>query len=235
MKEGIIMGLIKCEDCGKLISDAAESCPNCGRPIKNAPIYSPLPQCPHCGKVVAEITERCPECGTVLKEQLNENQILQDIHLRSMCPICGNDKIMLAPTKDSIRIVEGKDGVNCVEYLCNECGSWVSPYKPQQHFIYYSRCSGLLGVAPIDVMLAEVKTNPLFDEEECEKRLAGKEKYSGYHSNIYNSPKPKCPTCGSTNIEKISTASKVVGASLFGLFSNTARSQYKCKNCGYKW
>lgn len=46
---------------------------------------------------------------------------------------------------------------------------------------------------------------------------------------------PKCPTCGSTNIEKISTTSKVVGAAMFGLLSKTAKSQFKCKNCGYKW
>ena len=47
--------------------------------------------------------------------------------------------------------------------------------------------------------------------------------------------KPKCPTCGSTNIEKISVSSKIVGAGLFGIFSKTARSQFKCNNCGYKW
>ncbi len=47
--------------------------------------------------------------------------------------------------------------------------------------------------------------------------------------------KPKCPTCGSTNVKKISTVSKVAGASMFGLFSKTARSQFKCNNCGYKW
>ena len=28
------MALIKCPECGKEISDAAESCPNCGYPIK---------------------------------------------------------------------------------------------------------------------------------------------------------------------------------------------------------
>lgn len=46
---------------------------------------------------------------------------------------------------------------------------------------------------------------------------------------------PKCPTCQSTNIKKISTLSKVAGASMFGLFSKTARSQFQCINCGYKW
>ena len=45
----------------------------------------------------------------------------------------------------------------------------------------------------------------------------------------------KCITCGSTNIKKISATSKVVGATMFGLFSKTARSQFKCESCGYKW
>lgn len=47
--------------------------------------------------------------------------------------------------------------------------------------------------------------------------------------------KPKCPTCGSTNVKKISGTAKVAGAAMFGLFSKTARSQFKCDNCGYKW
>lgn len=62
---------------------------------------------------------------------------------------------------------------------------------------------------------------------------------------IYDSPffarsnnganQPKCPTCGSTNINKISAASKFTGATLFGLFSKTAKSQFQCGSCGYKW
>lgn len=46
---------------------------------------------------------------------------------------------------------------------------------------------------------------------------------------------PKCPMCGSTNISKISATSKALGAIGFGLLSKTAKSQFKCKNCGYKW
>ena len=46
---------------------------------------------------------------------------------------------------------------------------------------------------------------------------------------------PKCPTCGSPDIKKISTSAKVVKAGLFGWLSKTARSQFECKNCGYKW
>lgn len=47
--------------------------------------------------------------------------------------------------------------------------------------------------------------------------------------------KPKCPTCGSTNIQKISASAKLGGAMMFGIFSKTAKSQWKCRNCGSKW
>lgn len=46
---------------------------------------------------------------------------------------------------------------------------------------------------------------------------------------------PKCPTCGSPDIEKISLSSKVVGGALFGLFSSNVRKTMHCRNCGYKW
>lgn len=46
---------------------------------------------------------------------------------------------------------------------------------------------------------------------------------------------PKCPTCGSTSIEKISTSKKVGGAMLFGLLSSDVRNTMHCKHCGCKW
>lgn len=46
---------------------------------------------------------------------------------------------------------------------------------------------------------------------------------------------PKCPTCGSTNIEKISVGKKIGGSMLFGIFSSDARNTMHCKNCGAKW
>ncbi len=48
-------------------------------------------------------------------------------------------------------------------------------------------------------------------------------------------PVPKCPTCGSEKIHKLSAATRGVSLGLFGLASKTARSQFVCENCGYKW
>ncbi len=73
----------------------------------------------------------------------------------------------------------------------------------------------------------------------CEEKLVSEAVYSNRMSAARQKAKesniPKCPTCSSTNIEKISSFNKAAGAVMFGLFSKTARSQFKCRNCGYKW
>ena len=48
-------------------------------------------------------------------------------------------------------------------------------------------------------------------------------------------PTPKCPTCGSTNIEALGTGTRIAAGAMFGLFSKTAGCQFVCKSCGYKW
>ena len=46
---------------------------------------------------------------------------------------------------------------------------------------------------------------------------------------------PKCPTCGSTNIEKISAGKKTIGFVAVGVFSSNFGKTMHCKQCGYKW
>lgn len=46
---------------------------------------------------------------------------------------------------------------------------------------------------------------------------------------------PKCPTCQSTDIKKISTTSKAGSVFLWGLFSQKVKRQWHCNNCGYEW
>lgn len=46
---------------------------------------------------------------------------------------------------------------------------------------------------------------------------------------------PKCPTCGSTNVHKISTGKKALGFVTVGIFSSNFGKTMECKQCGYKW
>lgn len=87
------------------------------------------------------------------------------------------------------------------------------------------------------------KPNPLFDEELYNKSIALEKSQQQATLDIMRMEKqqaqkanvPKCPTCGSTNVEKISTAQKAFGFALVGLFSSNLGKTMHCKNCGYKW
>lgn len=46
---------------------------------------------------------------------------------------------------------------------------------------------------------------------------------------------PHCPTCGSTDIKKISTTNRLISVAAFGLASSKIGKQFECKKCGYKW
>ena len=46
---------------------------------------------------------------------------------------------------------------------------------------------------------------------------------------------PKCPTCGSTNLKSVSGVKRDLAQTAFGIANPTARAQFQCKNCGYKW
>lgn len=46
---------------------------------------------------------------------------------------------------------------------------------------------------------------------------------------------PKCPTCGSTNIEKIGGLERAGSVYMFGIFSKKINKSFKCCNCKFTW
>lgn len=90
----------------------------------------------------------------------------------------------------------------------------------------------------------ELSKNPEFSKEKylvslnLEKERNERAMYRKNHPEeklFPNYCQPKCPTCNSTNVTKTSELTKLSHAFAFGLFSKTAKSQFKCNNCGYKW
>ena len=76
-------------------------------------------------------------------------------------------------------------------------------------------------IIDFNLKMSQFKTNV-----EAEKQSKEKSK----QTNI-----PKCPTCGSTNIKKISGTKRYVSTGLFGLGSSNVGKTMECKNCHYKW
>jgi hypothetical protein len=55
-------------------------------------------------------------------------------------------------------------------------------------------------------------------------------------SSLQTEHQPKCPTCGSINIEKISLKSKLGMTALVGVFAiGHIAKTFKCNSCGAKW
>ena len=68
------MGLMKCPDCGRTISDHLDVCPGCGYRPKGRNFYPGKPKstaipvrCPWCGKMVPAGKKSCPNCGSPAK------------------------------------------------------------------------------------------------------------------------------------------------------------------------
>lgn len=74
------------------------------------------------------------------------------------------------------------------------------------------------------------------EEDMFNKRMSDRAKLAHGASILEEKSRvPKCPTCGSTNIKKISGTKRWLSTGLFGLASSNIGKSMCCQNCGYKW
>ena len=140
---------------------------------------------------------------------------------------------MLHYCKKCGRIVQRKTE----EKICDNCKSIVYPV-PEKYWL-----DGLDFLITNDAkkLLREelVKTSPEFDqylfdhrEEDMSKRRIQIAKKMNYAETFVG---PKCPTCQSTNIRKISGLESGVSIAMLGVFSKKINKTFKCNSCGYTW
>lgn len=89
-----------------------------------------------------------------------------------------------------------------------------------------------------------IKSSPEFDqylfehreEDMFNRRMSDRTKLAhGVSVLKEKSRTPKCPTCGSTNIRKMSGLERGASIVAFGVFSKNINKTFKCGNCGYTW
>ena len=121
--------------------------------------------------------------------------------------------------------------------VCVQCGSHNS-YKPvPDEYVDEYAIKDSLKEQFIENI---VKSSPHFDQECWDRREAFKEiqKHNDEllkNDKIKQSNVPKCPTCSSTNLKKITTTSRVMNTALFGIFGTKRHKTFHCNNCGYEW
>lgn len=187
--------------------------------------------CPECGKILSQYAESCPDCSFPIAKYIKDAN-LTDFSKTFICPKCGS----FSTATDVVATIQ-----------CDFCGtpmfqtsesttttisntSWPKTEDEIDSYIYslLEKCD--------KVEEYDIEAHRIYKQKLRERVMARRKQQSNQRSTTTPSAnQPHCPTCGSTDIIKISAAKKAVGAGLFGLFSKTAKSQFECKNCGYKW
>lgn len=178
--------------------------------------------CPECLKEVSDKSETCIHCGYPLNTPLDKEPNIEN---RNVCPKCGY-------------IMSGI-------LNCTDCGTkMINTHFPWDFYPKYPTIRETWDKNRAWKKYIREKyviNSEEFDEKLYNKRLEEEAAYNksmdeGVSDDDLLKPSaPTCPTCQSTNVQKISVGSKAVGGFFFGLFSSDVRNTMKCNNCGYKW
>ena len=178
-----------------------------------------LIKCPECGKEISNKSKQCIHCGYPLDEPIINQNTKYAIYLIDY----SYDKIICEQKIKSLLI----DCYQIDKFEINTIFQSPIPIKVldgvnAEYLEYikkdFSRSGGII----------EFKESNYINDIINIRIQQRKESFP--LDNL-----PKCPTCGSENIEKISNTSKATGGFLFGIFSSDVRKTLHCKNCGYKW
>lgn len=179
-----------------------------------------LIKCPECGKEISDQSKQCIHCGFPLDKIKSAESTTYAIYL---CDIIRKDaniilcKILL---EDHYNVPKNEARHMIVEFNKNHNKVKILDGVKFENIEYIKKDFERIG-------------------------FVVKEEESGYVNDISNykieeikdslDSLPKCPTCGSAYVEKISTSSKITNGLLFGLFSSNIRNTFHCKTCNYKW
>jgi len=187
--------------------------------------------CPECGKQISDMAEVCPNCGISQKDIL----IMSDKNYIMLCPKCNRKTIGLGwyfqsrikklkncsicntPISEFIKTsitesqaidISENHTDNYEEFIGNIVKTYLKNIDEKDKI-----CNKFYQMAKID----KVSKKPIQEEKPAQQNI------------------PKCPTCQSTNIQRISGLERGTSIGLFGLFSKKINKSFKCNNCGYTW
>lgn len=126
------------------------------------------------------------------------------------CKICGGNLIDTGVSYEEYRALPKTK-------KCSKCKR-----KYPKMFIKCPKCNNQLTKISAENKKMDMQINAIREQTQ--------EFYDKQQPNL-----PKCPNCQSTNVQKLSTTSKVIGVGLLGLASKTVGKTYKCNKCGYYW
>ena len=127
------------------------------------------------------------------------------------------------------------------EWLCIFCLNTTIPYenwkyksdKDKEKWMKKQKPAGTPRTPKERMELPDDTYNSLIAHEDRVNNFDSR--YRVYLADMAAPHTPKCPTCGSPDIEPISDLSKAASFAMWGVFSGKIRKQFHCTNCGYEW
>lgn len=256
------MALVKCPECGReRVSDTAEACPECGYGIKahfekvrqeeeirhkeeNRRKEEERKALEEKRRLEHEkMLQEHPEMAQAIKDkelenarkQLEEAQAQKDALVRRL----------EAQKKDEIKAKIGGTvwsivwTIICIwSFSASEEGSLGLLIV----IAFFCAAGGwamlVMTNGSVDQMERDIQTASR-SVEEYQKVLDARLAYSQMQSEKLRAEEalkhPKCPNCGSTNTQIISTLNRAVSIGTVGLASSKIGKQYECKKCKHKW
>lgn len=243
------MALIKCPECGREnVSDSAEACPNCGYGVKahferlkkeekNRRKEEKRKSLEEKRKLEhKKMLQEHPEMAQAIKdkeyedEQAQKDALVRRLQIQKKAEIKAQIGATIWAIVWTIICIwsfsaseEGSLGLLIVIAFFCAAGGWAM-------FV--------MTIESVAQMERDIRTASR-SVEEYQKVLDARLAYSQMQSEKLKSEEalkhPKCPNCGSTNTQIISTLNRAVSISTVGLASSKIGKQYECKKCKYKW
>ena len=231
------MALVKCPECGKEnVSDAAESCPNCGYGVKEHYTKIRLEEIRIEYEKQAEIRrqefeaeEKCRQEERIKNvPKLEKPQLVAPIVvtvISALITLLGFSMSNVSNLEAEYSLAHGNGDPHFRGGFLIVFGLGILCYA-----IYlFSRRMATYNLSKNN--FEEYQRQVIREQDELKKRLeAERNAKIKQQENM-----PKCPVCGSKNVSKISTLNRGVSVATLGLASSKIGKQYECKACKHKW
>lgn len=182
-----------------------------------------LIKCIECSNKISDKATMCPYCGAPASISIKAKSKVK-------YPVYYDDEVMEADKVLTCMHDNFSGAKHAIWDMCDEAGvpeddETVSSFINQIYTLYEQKYGETAPKIELILPYSQAQINQIAYEQK-----AAEEKAIRQQQNV-----PHCPTCGSANIERLDVFTRGAALGLFGLTSKTARSQFHCKNCGYKW
>lgn len=187
-----------------------------------------LIKCPECGREISDKALACINCGYPLSKETADNSSQENNNLtvikkfnKALARKTFNRCLFDFSVADYPDLAKPKMGIGNNVTFKDENGNYLGKFSINTCIYIGTTCT--IGFDELDAAIynsvAELHTEIVqtyFEKPDVPNEV-------------------KCPTCGSSDVERVSSMEKAVNIGMFGLFGNKRNKQFRCNNCKYMW